>query len=357
MAILRGKLGEWNVPHAHDWSERARDLKVPYTPIIQRDSRVFVVGACVSVNLAACMRRLKLKVDTHPAGHFYSSAGIRQQVEAAFGGWPERDSEPIWKLAKGYIDPFAMSHREYLPSEDEVRARRIKRDAQVAQKLREADVVAVFLEHIEVWQSPLGSTYVLIPHPEVFPTVEARFHRLTYAEVMSDLERIYAAVRQHTRAEIIFAATASWAHSTITPHDVRSASLDTTARVHAAVSELRDRHPDIHYFPLSDMVFTAEHPNDFFGEDGRHLTAAASEYMTHEFLRQFAAADVPRPMLDLSWLQAPGAQPAAARPPAPPTPPPDPLQRLRAYAVEHLPKTWIHGYRTHVRPRLPGLHR
>jgi hypothetical protein len=317
-------------------------------PIIGKDMPMVLLGACIGVSIAAGMRRLRLRVDTYPHGHLYSSRSIRQAVEHAFGGWPERDREPLWRVNGGWIDPFAKSYFEICPTEDLLLERRAQRDAAARSMLGRAQVVAVFLETIETWASPVTGSYFLeLPHPDVFPTLGAVFHRLTSAEIREDLERIRVALAP-TGAKLILAAAASWTHATVTRLDVRRASFDCIARTHAAVSEFVECHPETLYFPLSDIIHTAEHPIDFVGTDGRHLHPRANEYLLQQFLRCFADSAIDRPKLDLSWLRGPGEAEAAA-PVAPHPPTPGLAQRFKSAIRPLVPEPILRRYREYFR--------
>lgn len=356
MPTLKGKRGQWEVPFVHHWSERGKEVRAERTPVLAKDGRLAIAGACLSVGLAAAARRLGVHVGTHPSGHLYNSASIRQEIERVFGGWPERDAEPIWEVSGGFMDPFAKSYMEVVASRDEVSRRREKRDRQAREIFGNADVIAVFLEDIEVWDNPTtGNVYIHIPHHDPFPTLGARYRRLTVAEIRSDLERIHTAIRSHTNARLVVASSASWMHATFTPPDVRSSSMDAIARIHAAVSEMVEAHSDVIYFPLSEMVHTAEHPSDYFGNDGRHLHAQANDYVLRQLLAQVGVDGIPLPTVDLSWLRGPGDEASAPTQKAIPAyllEPPTTAALVKQLVRRALPASVVESYRRHLRRRL-----
>jgi hypothetical protein len=91
-------------------------------------------------------------------------------------------------------------------------------------------------------------------------------------------------------------------HTTFTSLDVRIANAESKGRIRAAVSELIDRHPDVHYFHSYEMVVTAERQSDYFREDGRHVHRHAVRYIVSEFLRLFADPALHLEDVDTSWL-------------------------------------------------------
>ena len=93
------------------------------------------------------------------------------------------------------MDPF----RDYgttHPDEAALLADRSAADAAADELFRDARVVVATLGLIETFRNPAtGNTYRGIPHPAVYPTLGAEFHRLTVADMLSDLERIRRVVR------------------------------------------------------------------------------------------------------------------------------------------------------------------
>ncbi len=136
----------------------------------------------------------------------------------------------------------------------------------------------------------------------MFESLGPTFHRLTVAEMLDDLERIYRVVREVLGAELVVTTSPVPLHTTFTALDVRVANVESKSRIRAAVSEFVDRHPDVHYFHSYEMVVTAERQSDYFREDGRHVEERAVRYIVSEFLRLFAAPELMLRDVDSSWL-------------------------------------------------------
>ncbi len=170
-----------------------------------------------------------------------------------------------------------------------------------------------------------GNTYRQIPHPAVFDKLGASFHRLTVTDMLDDLERIRAVVRDTLGATLVVTTSPVPLHSTFTKLDVRIANMESKSRIRAAVSEFVERHPDVRYFHSYEMVMTAERQSDYFREDGRHVHRHAVKYIVSEFLRLFGDPSLQIADVDSSWLTpiektavTVGPQPKAPRPPRPP---------------------------------------
>src|SRR4051812_45864906 len=116
MPKLKGKNGEWTLPQVEAWHERKPRIRFVNRPWIRRDARIFVIGACTAVWISASLRRHGFQVTTHPDGHFYNSRSLLQALQVASRDWPKREEEPIWQTSSGFMDPFALSYRDALPS-------------------------------------------------------------------------------------------------------------------------------------------------------------------------------------------------------------------------------------------------
>jgi hypothetical protein len=302
MPTLHSRLGTWELPHVHSWSERSTTLRAPIRPIVDRDTVVATIGSCFASELADAIGELGLSGGMHPGGLFYSTATIRQELERLVGGWPERDAEPAWRVGDGFVDPFASYDRIH-PSEDALVSTRAGADEAAASLFRGAGLVVVTVGLIETWRNPVtGTTYRQIPHPAVFPSLGAEFYRLTVAEMASDLDRIRTIVRDELGAELVITTSPVPLHATFTGLDVQVANTESKSRIRAAVSEFVDRHPDVHYFHSYEMVMTAERRSDYFREDGRHVHRHAVRYIVSEFVRLFADPALASGVADSSWL-------------------------------------------------------
>jgi hypothetical protein len=322
MPTLKSRIGDWELDHLHAWSEREERIRAESVQLVDRSSKVATIGSCFAQELAKVMGSVAIRGGMHPGGLFYSTATIRQELDRIAGGWPERTADAAWHVADGFVDPFRAYDTSY-PTEAALLESRADADAAADALLRDAKVVVVTLGLIETWRSPTGNTYRQIPHPAVFPTLGAVFHRLTVAEMLDDLERIRSVVRDHLGAELIVTTSPVPLHTTFTPLDVRVANVESKSRIRAAVSEFVDRHPDVRYFHSYEMVVTAERQSDYFRDDGRHVHRHAVRYIVSRFLDLFSARDLQLPDVDTAWITpisktaaipTPEARPRAAAP-------------------------------------------
>ncbi len=321
MATLTSRLGDWDLPNVHAWSQRALQIRATVDPIISADTKVATIGSCFASELASMMGKVGIVGGMHPGGLFYSTATIRQELERLAGGWPERAAESAWAIPGGYVDPF----RDYStthPDEATLLAERAAADASAAELFRDAKVVIATLGLIETFRSrTTGNTYRQIPHPSAYPNLGAEFYRLTVADMLSDLDRIRAVVRDTLGATLVLTTSPVPLHTTFSAHDVRVANIESKSRIRAAVSEFIERHPDVRYFHSYEMVVTAERQSDYFREDGRHVHRHAVQYIVSEFLRLFGDQSVQLTGVDATWLtpieqtaETVGPQPAPPKP-------------------------------------------
>lgn len=312
MPKLTSKRGSWELPHVHQWKDRAGDVRAARIPLITPTKRIATIGSCFARELADGMGRLGLQGAMHPTGLYYTSRSIRQEIQRVFGEWPSYHDEPLWKVAGGFTHPFKDYKRAY-PTEAEVMGWSDDLDARADELFRRADVVVITLGLIEAWMNPrTGNYFRQIPDPVVFEEVAPRFTRLSVGEMLDDLEEIRRLIRVHTRAEIILTVSPIPLHSTMTALDVRVANVESKSRIRAAVSEFGERNTDVHYFHSYDIVTAAERLSDFMLEDGRHVARKAVDHILRQFMLTFAAEGVKIPEVDTSWITAPTK--IAARP-------------------------------------------
>lgn len=330
MPVLRSRLGNWDLPNVHAWSERTLEMRAPAVRLVGPETRVATIGSCFAAELAGMMGEVGIKGAMHPSGLFYTTATIRQELERIAGGWPERAAEPAWRVEGGVIDPFRDYDTVY-PDDAAMLAARATADAAADEVFNAPGVVVVTLGLIEAWRSrTTGSSFRQIPHPAVFPTIGVEFHRLTVAEMLDDLERIRTVVRDRIGAELVITTSPVPLHSTFTALDVRIANTESKSRIRAATSEFLDRHPDVHYFHSYEMVVTAERQSDYFRDDGRHVHHHAVRHIISEFLRLYADPSLHLADVDSSWLtpiDKTAAIPTRERPAPAPPPRPRPLWR------------------------------
>jgi hypothetical protein len=314
MVVLKSRLGDWELDHLHEWSKRELLIRAEPNEIIGPSTKVATIGSCFASELAAVMTDVGIDGGMHPAGLFYSTATIRQELERIAGGWPQQREEPLWRIGEGFVDPF-RDYDTVHASEGALQAARAGVEATAGELFRGARVVVVTLGLIETWRNPTtGNTFRQIPHPAVFEALAPEFHRLTVAEMLDDLERIRRVVRDTLGAEMVITTSPVPLHSTFTPLDVRVANIESKSRIRAATSEFVEAHADVHYFHSYEMVVTAERQSDYYREDGRHVHRHAVRYIVSEFLRLFAEPSLHQADVDSSWLTPISKTEATVRP-------------------------------------------
>jgi hypothetical protein len=302
MPVLKSRLGDWNLEHLHEWSKRELAIRAEPEPLIDAGTKVATIGSCFASELAGAMGQVGIRGGMHPAGLFYSTATIRQELERLTGGWPERAHEAPWRVGDGLVDPF-RDYDTIHPTVEALEAARLEVEGRADALFRDAKVVVVTLGLIETWRNPAtGNTFRQIPHPAVFEALRPEFHRLTVGEMLADLERIHAVVRDRLGATLVVTTSPVPLHSTFTALDVRVANTESKSRIRAATSEFVEAHPDVRYFHSYEMVVTAERQSDYFREDGRHVHRHAVRYIVSEFLRLFGDPALHQADVDASWL-------------------------------------------------------
>ncbi len=284
------------------WKDRGVPYRAARVPLVEPSTRIATIGSCFATELANGLKRMKLGGGQHPAGLFYNTKSIRQELERIVGGWPERRAEPYWPVDAGFAHPFKdVTH--HFATEAEIAAWSDDLDREADALFTNADLVVVTLGLIETWRNPsTGNTFRQIPHPEAFGRTPAEFHRLDQATMREDLEAIRRVVVEGLGAKLVVTVSPVPLVATMTPLDVFVANTESKSRIRSAVSEFVAAHDDVHYFHSYELVTTAERQSDFMKEDGRHVKRAAVEYILADFLRVFAGPGVEVPEVDRSWM-------------------------------------------------------
>ncbi|MEE8451076.1 MAG: GSCFA domain-containing protein [Thermoguttaceae bacterium] len=292
MPTLQGRDGQWELPHFDLWKDRQEGIRAERVPLIGPKTRLATIGSCFAEEIAAVIDRLGLNGAMNPTGRVYHTSTVRQEIERVFGGWPEYRSEPLWKTNGGFVHPFKNPHKVFA-TEDALRAWSDDLDRAADELFQSADVVIITLGLIEGWKQPAnGNFYRHLPHHDVFESLGAKFHRLTVAEMLDDLRRIRAVLREHTAARIILTVSPIPLSATMTRLDIRIANTESKSRIRAAVSQFVESFPDVHYFHSYEIVTMADSLGDFMKKDGRHLHRHAVEYIVGQFLRTYATDEI-----------------------------------------------------------------
>ena len=288
MPTLKSRLGDWELPNVHAWSERELLIRAPEDRLIGPTTKVATIGSCFASELASMMKKVGIVGGMHPGGLFYSTATIRQEMERLAGGVDRAGRRTVLagRMAGSWIRSATTTRS--IRTRPTLRAERSAADAAADELFRDARVVVATLGLIETFRNPsTGNTYRGIPHPG---RVSDPRRRIPSAHRRRHAVRPGAHPARRARqldATLVLTTSPVPLHTTFTAHDVRVANMESKSRIRAAVSEFIDRHPDVRYFHSYEMVVTAERQSDYFREDGRHVHRHAVKYIVSEFLRLF----------------------------------------------------------------------
>ncbi len=311
MPQISSKIGTWNFEHAHRWQDRGKEVEFVAQDLVRPDTKIATIGSCFAEELAQGLSRFGLSGGMHPAGLFYNTSTMRQEIERIFGGWSQREVEDNWKIKEGWISPF-KNLKQSFKSEAELNAWVQETDQKADQLFHEADVIVMTVGITEVWQNTrTHNIFRQLPHPDIFESIPAAMTRLTVSQMLEDLNRIRELFVANGNPQIVITVSPVAMHFTVTEEHIQVANCDAKSRIRAAVSEFVESNSDVIYFPSYEMVTTAERSSDFMKSDGRHVHRHAVDYIIHRFLSAFA------PQLDLqaidkSWISQP--EKTAARP-------------------------------------------
>lgn len=337
MPTLEGRLGRWEVEHLHYWKDRGvMPAARQQLPLVGWRTKIATIGSCFAAHLARVLDGRGFTIGMHPAGIWYNTPSMAQELERIFGDSSLED-EPLWQTEEGrWVHPFKDYGRTF-GSREELLQWSAQVDAQAHRLFSTAELVIVTLGLTEVWESTAtGRVLVQIPPPDVFRRGIARFRPTNFGQNRANLERIYQTIKWHTNARMIFTVSPVPLYATFRDLDVRIANMISKSTLRAAVADLVSEHPDVLYFHSYEIATSLDRPQLMFETDGRHVRSAGVELIVDEFLRTFGDPSVVPPPADLDWLDERLAAPD-------PVVPASPLWRRIRRRLQRL--TWRLGWR------------
>lgn len=276
--------------------------------ILSRNDKIASLGSCFAANLVPYLVKNGLtyvqEEPRHPAfagappenfsydkfsaayGNIYTARQFRQLLDRAFGTFhPQEDR---WDVDGEIVDPYrpglryrARSHPEF----DALTAYHLRCVRSVFEK---ATVVVFTLGLTEAWVSTLdGAVFPACPGTVagVFDPARHAFHNFTVGEIVSDLDYIYAKLKEMQPAQrLILTVSPVPLVATATDNHVLTASIYSKSVLRAACGEICQRHPDILYFPAYEIITGPQAPESFFEADRRNVSTAGIDEVMRTLL-------------------------------------------------------------------------
>ena len=298
----------WRSAVAQRGTPHFESLWTPRFPM-HRGTRFATAGSCFAQHIGSWLRGHGHQwVDSEPAppgmddatrrreghgvfsfrtGNIYTARLLRQWMSWAL----EIEAPPDEAVEQdgAWFDPFRPRIPEHgFASAEAVRQARHHTLSCMRRALEQVDVLIFTLGLTEGWEHAAGHAYAACPgtlRGRFDPAVH-RFVNHSAASVEAELDRCFDALRARNPA-LRFLLTVSPVPLTATATDdhVLVATTHAKAVLRAAAGALRERRPDVDYFPSFELITSPAASGRFYDDNLRDVTAAGVEFVMGHFQR------------------------------------------------------------------------
>jgi hypothetical protein len=290
--LLKTRRGDYEVPALMRWRDREPQptFEAGVVPLIGQTTKIAAIGSCFAERVVEVLESRGLPTTFHPTGLQYNTFSIIQEFDHLFGPEDPYGPDEVVQGADGrWEHPFRKELRA--DSREQVAVMEAEADRIARQAYTEADVIVITLGLTEIWERIAdGRVAVELPPQPLYAAGLYRHRNSTVAENISNLERIRARLREATDAEILVTVSPVPLHATFRPLDVVLANCESKSRLRAATADFVQQYPDVHYFHSYELVVSGT--DDFFLEDGRHVSPQGVAFIMNEFLRMYGKPDL-----------------------------------------------------------------
>lgn len=222
-------------------------------------------------------------------GNVYTTRQLLQLLLRARGEFTPADQ--VWERDGGVVDPFRPTI-EPEPFEDvaELEALRRHHLKAVLEMFQRADVFVFTLGLTEAWESLVdGAVFPVAPGVSGgrWDPSRYRLHNLDYSEVVGDMERFIALVRE-IKPTMRFLLTVSPVPlmATGTDHHVVVATTYSKSVLRAAAGALATKYDFVDYFPSFEIISAPAMRGQFYNADMRNVSSWGVEHVMRQFFSQ-----------------------------------------------------------------------
>ncbi len=287
-------------------------------PFVHTDDRVATAGSCFAQHIGRHLRARGLDyLDLEPAppgwtsedarrhgfgiyscryGNIYTVRQLLQLFEEAFDH--RYPAEFVWEKQGRYYDAMRpgvdpIGHA----SADDVWALREIHLTRVQELFRTMTLFVFTLGLTEAWESISDGT--------VFPTAPGtvagkfdpkkyRFHNFRYPEIASDLEKLWAMMRDvNPNVRLLLTVSPVPLTATASEDHVLVATTQSKSTLRAIAGDFAATYEGIDYFPSYELIATHPIRGQFFEPDLRNVNDAGVTYVMSHFFQHSALSPQP----------------------------------------------------------------
>ncbi len=303
----------WRSAVAQRGTPHFESLWTPRFPM-HRGTRFATAGSCFAQHIGTWLKSHGHEwVDSEPApmdmdeatrrreghgvfsfrtGNIYTARLLRQWVLWALE--IEAPPDEVIEQDGAWFDPFRPRIPAHgFPSAQAVKDARHHSLTCMRRALEQVDVLIFTLGLTEGWEHAAGHAYPACPGTlrGRFDAAVHRFVNQPAASVEAELDRCFDTLRARnpglrfllTVSPVPLTATATEAH-------VLVAATHSKAVLRAAAGALRERRPDVDYFPSYELITSSAAPGRFYDDNLRDVTADGVEFVMGHFQRGLGEA-------------------------------------------------------------------
>jgi hypothetical protein len=289
---------------------------MPRRSLLGGSAKIFAMGSCFAAELRKALtksgyvvypdyRSVEFDRTSEVFNHLperdsiehYDTFVIRQEFEAAFGVWHDRD-RGIWDIKGMPVNKVLQSEivfqepcRKLIYAKTSEGAARLSTriDDVIRIGIEQANVLVLTLGLIEVWRHNITGRYLCRPPYSGYggrPDM-ATFHLSTFNEnydnVKATLDLILG---RYPEKQIVLTVSPVPLEATHTKADVATANTESKAVLRAVAGQIcREYAQNVSYFPAYEMATVMPWP--VFKEDGRHVLPDFADRVVAAFMQAF----------------------------------------------------------------------
>jgi hypothetical protein len=289
-----------------------RRLSFPTRKIVKPGTRIFTMGSCFAMELRRALggRGFKMypdyaavpydrsvqvfdKIPERETLAHYDTFSMRQEFEAALGGWADRPSgfwpvtnAPANKILGGeevYQDPYRKLVYAKTRPLLETLADRVT--AAIRDGIERSDVIVLTLGLTEVWRHKLTGRYLCRPPGTGLGggIGLAEFRQSTFLENYQNMRALLDLLfARYPEKEVVISVSPVALEATYSQFDVGTANNESKAILRAVAAQICREYDRIMYFPSYEMATLLK--LQVYEDDGRHVLRSFADYVIGEFL-------------------------------------------------------------------------
>lgn len=283
---------------------------------ITPETKVATAGSCFAQHIARYLRRSGYNYFVPEPGHpilpeqvrdennyglfscrygnIYTTRQLWQLFQRAYGLF--HPQEDVWVEADAVLDPFRPTTQPggYL-SEAEMRRDREQHLAAVRRMFEELDVFVFTLGLTECWESRVdGAVFPLCPGVEGgrYDPDRHGFYNQGAEDVIADLVAFRDALTAlNSGAQIILTVSPVPLMASAQPGEhVLTATTYSKSVLRVAADVLRNRYPNVHYFPSYEIITGAFNRGAYFASDLRNVLEEGVAHVMRLFMQHATGA-------------------------------------------------------------------